>query len=129
MNSFQVAGKLYRDAVVVTPPSGGKSFLRFSVAYPDPFDRKVQLYADVKLYGEKRIEPLAKMLVRGVVVAVSGRFRNWVSGEGKERKYGIDFLADDVDILVYADRNETASDEDGGEEPAMPSGGEDEFPF
>jgi single-stranded DNA-binding protein len=126
MLSFTASGKLFQDARLVDQ---GKGFLSFSVASRDPFDREKQVYLQIKVYGEKRIETLSKILRKGAVVAVVGKIRPWQSGEGDARKYGVDFIADDVNMIVWPERDAETASAEAGEESQVPASTEDEFPF
>lgn len=71
MKSITIAGRLGKDSVKRTTQNGD-SVLSFSVAVDDGYgENKRTLWFDCSLWG-KRADALAKYLVKGTAVAVSG---------------------------------------------------------
>jgi len=116
-NSFNITGRLVKDAVRRLFPKSGKAFLDFSVANnTGTGDYASTQYFNCILVGDKRSEALVPYLNKGTHVALTGSLEtnNWTGGDGSQH-YDFKYKIDNVVLLGKSNKKADLFGEDGEE--------------
>jgi len=114
INSFTFTGRLVKDALMKTLPTG-KQLLELSVAVNTGYgDYKKTLFVKVNIWGA-RGEKIAGFLKKGGLVGVTGSLdkNTWTDRDGIEHT---EFMVNAVDIVMLSSKKMEAEPESSTEE-------------
>jgi single-strand DNA-binding protein len=127
MNQVVLIGRLTRDPELRFTAGSGKAVATFSLAVDRPFAKeKIADFFRIVVFG-KSGENCANYLAKGRLVAVQGRIQNnnYETSSG-EKRYTTEIVADRVQFLERANRNDQGGFNQGGFDP-MSQGSPDGF--
>jgi single-strand DNA-binding protein len=106
-----VTGRLGRDPEVRVTASG-KSVASFSIALDDGFgEKKTTLWLPVEVW-DKTAEAIGRLVTAGKRVTVVGRIKEdtWNDAKTGEKRSKLKILANQIDIIDFAEKDEGAED-------------------
>ena len=134
MNNWNFTGNLGRDAEHLATP-GGESVVKFSVGVKSGYgDKATTTWANCSLWG-KRGEAVAKYLVKGQLVGISGEVAlNEYTGRDSVQRVSLHVRVSDLTLLgrkseggTHAPRSESAPRQGNGGGHPPPQNSFDEF--
>ena len=115
MNNVTLIGRIVRDIDLKYLPGGGTAVAKFTLAVDRKFKKdgnKESDFLNITVFG-KTAEYVAQYTSKGKMLAVAGRIKTG-SYEKKDgtKVYTTDIMADEVQILEWAEKKSSSSFED-----------------
>lgn len=133
MNKVIISGRTTTDIELKTTTSG-KSVCNFSLAVNEGWGNKQKASFFRCVAWEKRAESASKYVSKGDMIIVTGRLQTRIYEKGGERRETIEILADEIEFLPKAKKEDdtaaTYVPESYAEAPKLePISTDEELPF